>query len=79
MYIIFAKESCPYCKMATQLLEEKNLSFKIINFLQDQEHILSEIKDIHNWKTVPMVFLKEGGDVTLVGGYTDLSDSLKDG
>ncbi len=77
MYVIFAKSSCPYCQMAEGLLEEKSLPHRIINFSDDQEHILSEIKSSHNWKTVPMIFLEEDGLSSFIGGYTDLCKVLE--
>tara|TARA_B100000287_G_C20512530_1_gene733624 strand:+ start:118 stop:315 length:198 start_codon:yes stop_codon:yes gene_type:complete len=63
--------------MACDLLEEKSLPYKVINFLEDQEHILTEIKRIQNWKTVPMIFFKQGEESSFVGGYTDLYEALE--
>ena len=71
-YILFVKESCPYCTMAIQLLEEKNLNYKSIAFEPDQELVLQEIKSAYDWSTVPMVFYRNGDLTKFIGGYTDL-------
>ena len=63
--------------MACDLLEEKALPHSVVNFLEDQEHILTEIKRIQNWKTVPMIFVKEGEESSFIGGYTDLCKALE--
>ena len=75
-YILFVKEECPYCRMALQLLEEKNLNYKSIAFETDQETVLQEIKDAHDWTTVPMIFHRNGSLIKFIGGYTDLSKEL---
>jgi len=77
MYIVFAKSSCPYCQMAEELLKERGLPHRVVNFLEDQEHILTEIKEVQSWPTVPMVFLKKNGEASFIGGYTDLCEVLE--
>lgn len=73
-YVVFAKETCPYCVKAIELLEDKEQNFKIVNFEQDQTNILEDIKEAYQWKTVPMIF-KVSDDTTIkfIGGYTDLT------
>ncbi len=77
-YVLFVKEECPYCVKAVELLEEKNLSFKKVVFDADQENVLTEVKDAYDWKTVPMIFYKNGNLVKFIGGYTDLVGLLDD-
>ena len=77
-YILFIKESCSYCQMASQLLEEKGVNYKTVIFEEEQESVLTEIKDVYGWKTVPMVFYKNGNLTKFIGGYTDLVELLKD-
>ena len=63
---------CPYCVKAQELLNKKNLNYKLIAFNKDHDDLLQEIKDAFDWKTVPMIFSKEEHLVRFVGGYTDL-------
>lgn len=77
-YILFAKDSCPYCRKAVKLLQEKGLDYSVVDFSADQVEVLSEIKKAHEWSTVPMVFARHGQDIRFIGGYTDLLEFLKD-
>jgi len=71
-YILFIKESCPYCVMAEKLLQERKLNYKSVAFEPDQEPTLQEIKEAYNWETVPMIFYRNGSLIKFIGGYTDL-------
>ncbi len=75
-YILFTREGCPYCSMAVELLEAKGLEHKVVNFQRSQADLLNEVKKAHDWKTVPMVFAREGSDIEFIGGYTDLKERL---
>ena len=78
-YIIFMKDDCPYCVDAIELLKSKGLSYKSIVFSEDQNNILSEVKDAYQWKTVPIVVSRDADNIKLIGGYTDLVEHLKNG
>ena len=78
-YIIFMKDDCPYCVDAIELLKSKCLSYKSIVFNEDQDNILSEVKDAYQWNTVPIIVSRNGDNIKLIGGYTDLVEHLKDG
>jgi len=78
-YILFIKEECSFCVKAVQLLEEKKLNYKLVVFDSSQEMILQEIKEAHDWATVPMVFYRNGSLIKFIGGYTDLLEEIKDG
>jgi len=75
-YILFIREECPFCTKATALLEDKKLNYNAINFEPEQAKILEEMKKIHNWKTVPMIFLREENKTEFIGGYSDLKKHL---
>jgi len=77
-YILFAKETCSFCVKAIDLLEENGLPHNVVNFVPDQEEVLSEIKKAHDWNTVPMIFYRVGQDIKFVGGFTDLEQWIKD-
>lgn len=79
-YILFIKDSCPYCVMAKELLQSNGHDFSEITFKESQEQILNEIKKTYEWGTVPMIFEKDAdGNSKFIGGYTDLVEHLKDG
>ncbi len=75
-YVVFIRDSCPYCTMAIDLLNEKGLQYKVVKFERDQLELLSEMKKAYDWKTVPMIFSRNGQDIKLIGGYTDLQKWL---
>tara|TARA_A100001515_G_scaffold104083_2_gene84734 strand:- start:123 stop:365 length:243 start_codon:yes stop_codon:yes gene_type:complete len=77
-YIVYVRDSCPYCVKAEELLKTKNLNYKIVNFSTSQTELLSEIKDAYNWSTVPMIFRRSKNDIEFVGGFTDLEKLLGD-
>ncbi len=73
-FVLFTREGCPYCVSAQELLEEKGLKHTVYDFKAGQQDaVLKEIKEKHNWTTVPMIFfLSESGAPKFLGGYTDL-------
>ena len=77
-YILYARMNCPFCKKAVELLKSKGEDYKVLN-LKSRPKVLEELKKIYEWSTVPMVFYKQGNNIELVGGYTDLCKRLADG
>tara|TARA_R100001510_G_C7492116_1_gene99452 strand:+ start:224 stop:466 length:243 start_codon:yes stop_codon:yes gene_type:complete len=75
-YIVYVRGNCPFCVKAEELLNIKNLNYKIVNFSDDQTELLSEIKDAYSWPTVPMIFRREKNEIEFIGGYTDLEKIL---
>lgn len=64
--VIYSKTQCPYCVMAKQLLESKNISYKEFNIETN-----TEARDFvvgKGLRSVPQIF---EGD-TLIGGYDKL-------
>tara|TARA_Y100000310_G_scaffold133860_1_gene132820 strand:+ start:338 stop:592 length:255 start_codon:yes stop_codon:yes gene_type:complete len=76
-FVVFIRRGCPFCINAENTLREKNKDFKIVDFNDDQITILKEIQDMYNWKTVPMIFRREGNDIKFIGGYSDLVEFLE--
>ena len=76
-YILITREGCPYCSMAVELLKEAKLEHNVVNFQRNQSDLLNEVKEAHDWKTVPMVFMREGNKIEFLGGYTDLKNYLE--
>ena len=77
-YVVFSKSTCPFCISAQELLSEKEMAFKVVNFEPDQQQVLQEIKDAYQWPTVPMIFrINDDKKVDFIGGYTDLCETLQ--
>ena len=77
MYKIYGLSDCNYCKNATVLLQARGLSYAYFA-LDNNEQVLSEIKQENNWRTVPMIFFTaDDGNEHFVGGYDNLVESLR--
>ena len=72
MYTIYSKPSCSYCLQAKQLLEMKQLPFVYKQLGAD--YTLQELLEVSpNARTFPVILKDE----ELIGGYSDLAESLK--
>ena len=71
-YVLFSRPSCPFCVKAQDLLDEVSAEYRVVNFEADNNDVLDQIKDAYDWKTVPMVFVKNDRNIVFVGGYDDL-------
>ena len=72
MYTIYSKPSCSYCLQAKQLLEMKQLPFVYKQLGVD--YTLQELLEVSPKARTFPVILK---DEELIGGYSDLAESLK--
>lgn len=70
MYTMYTQNSCGYCHMAKNLLNEKKIEFIEVSLDHDQEArvMLKEMK----CRTVPQIF---NGKLH-IGGYTELKQYL---
>jgi glutaredoxin len=76
-YVLFGKPTCPFCVKAGNLLEERNLTYHMVNFEEDQAETLKVVKTAWGWETVPMVFyVNDSGDIKFLGGFDDLERHL---
>jgi glutaredoxin len=75
---VYALMSCPFCKMAVDLLQKKNKTYAL-TILDNQPSMLLETKDKFSHPTVPIVtVLNENKEYDLVGGFTELEAFLSD-
>ena len=65
---VYASGSCPYCIMAKELLEEKNVEIEELRIDLDPNYIDEAVERSGGRKTVPQIFI---GDYH-VGGYDEL-------
>ena len=70
-YVLFIKETCPYCVMAVELLEEKNLEYDTIN-VNGNVILAQQVKNAFNWNTFPIVLEQENDVSKLIGGFDSL-------
>ena len=75
-YVLYVKNSCPYCHSAVDLLEEKGLDYNIISVDASQQ-LFESVKEAYSWTTVPMIFYKTGDRTyELIGGFDNLKESF---
>lgn len=70
--IVWSKYHCPYCDQAKALLTQRGIEFeeRKIGDGWTREDLLAEVPTA---RSVPQIFL----DGKLIGGYTELSETLK--
>lgn len=68
---IYTTATCPYCKMAKGLLDQRNIPYeeRVLEFGSDETVAL--IKKTHH-RTVPQIFFGE----EFIGGYDELQQYL---
>ena len=75
--VIFAWETCPFCKKAKEILEPitnpKEFKYILIDQLPDGENMHKEIIKVWKHETVPAVFI--GG--RFIGGCSDVEELQK--
>jgi glutaredoxin len=69
MLTIYSKNNCPFCVMAKDYLQSKNINFREINIEQDTE--AREFIQRQGLRTVPQIFMD--GKIFVEGGWTGLS------
>ncbi|MCP5369784.1 MAG: glutaredoxin [Rickettsiaceae bacterium] len=67
--LLYIREGCFYCKLATQLLEEKALHYEIIE-LSNNEALYTKLVNSTGQTTVPYIFING----QFIGGYSDLRE-----
>jgi glutaredoxin len=76
-YVLYAKQTCPFCIKAQEFFVREGKEFKVVNFEENHQNILQDIKEAYDWPTVPIIFEVEGSrNIRFVGGYTDLIKHL---
>jgi glutaredoxin 3 len=72
--IIYSKENCPYCVMAKQLLDARQVTYTEIRIdLVEAER--DNMIRLSGRRTVPQIFINEKP----IGGYDDLAALAKSG
>ena len=71
-YKIYATETCPYCHMAKELLENKKIEFEYLT-MPASSPIMEEIKTWTGQMTVPLIFEVTDNRERFIGGFTELN------
>lgn len=66
--IVYSKESCPYCRLAKDLLNARKIPFQEIRVDLDPNK-LEEMLNLSKRRTVPQIFINDQS----IGGYDDLA------
>ena len=69
MLTIYSKNNCPYCVMAKNYLQSKNINFVEVNIEEDAES--REFIQRQGLRTVPQIFMD--GKIFVEGGWSGLS------
>ena len=69
MITIYSKNNCPFCVMAKNYLQSKNIAFREINIELDQE--ARDFITSRGMRTVPQIFFN--GKLFVEGGWSGLS------
>jgi glutaredoxin 3 len=75
-YKIYATQQCPFCAMAKNMLERKGYDFEYL-ILEASSDIITEIKNITQQQTVPLIFeVDDNGRENFIGGYAELTKKI---
>lgn len=66
--IVYTTDVCPYCQQAKRLLTERQIPFKEVSLVGNDELRTKLSEENGGWRTVPMIF----ADGKFIGGYDDL-------
>ena len=79
-YIVFGKESCNYCTLAKALLDNNDIEYSYKDVTDaDNMKLLLDLAEMSGVvvKTVPQIFIADDYKYTYIGGYKELSETLK--
>ena len=74
-YVVYGKKLCPYCTKAVNLLERKDVNHNYIDIEEDKgmyDYLVNGL----GVRTLPQVFVENGGDFEHIGGYEELSSYM---
>ena len=74
MLTIYSKNNCPFCVMAKNYLENKNINYREVNIEEDAE--AREFIQSQGLRTVPQIFMD--GKIFVQGGWSGLSKMTAD-
>ena len=79
-YIIFGQENCNYCTIAKDLLERNGIEYSYKDLVDEGNmKLLLDLAEMSGVvvKTVPQIFIAGDYKYSHIGGYKELSETLK--
>ena len=73
IYTVYSKKNCSFCDRAVVLLEDLNLQVVVKKIDEDITHFTEMREKAPSMRTMQVIFKNN----QLIGGYSDLIDSLK--
>ena len=75
-FVIYTSNYCGYCTAAKRMFEQKNLTFKEINF-DENPQIRNDVVAATGRRTVPVIFDLRGEAPMYIGGFDETSRYLR--
>jgi glutaredoxin 3 len=75
-FLIYTGNYCGYCTAAKRMFEQKNLTFKEINFDEDPR-ARNDVVAATGRRTVPVIFDLRGDAPMYIGGFDETSRYLR--
>jgi glutaredoxin 3 len=73
MIEIHSKSDCPYCTMAKAYFQKNDIPYlETVHDNYDDRQSLYDQLELVDHRTVPQIFLVQGGMREYIGGYSDL-------
>ena len=79
-YIIFGKENCNSCSLAKALLDNNDIEYSYKDLVDEGNmKLLLDLAEMTGVvvRTVPQIFIAQDYKYTHIGGYKELSETLK--
>lgn len=73
IYTVYSKKNCSFCDRAVILLEDLNHQVVVKKIDEDSTHLAEMQEKAPAMRTMPVIFKNND----LIGGYSDLIDSLE--
>jgi glutaredoxin 3 len=73
--IVYATDTCPYCRRAEAFLKEKGIAFREVDVSNDPSMREKLVEMTGGLRTVPQIFI----DGRSIGGYSDMITMHKRG
>ena len=75
-FLIYTSNYCGYCTAAKRMFEQKNLTFKEINF-DENPQVRNDVVAATGRRTVPVIFDLRGEAPMYIGGFDETSKYLR--
>lgn len=77
-YKVIGKDACPYCVKAKNLLSALDESYSYYDISDVPGELKEPLKNVRDagHTTVPQIFQVKDGEMTHIGGYQELSETI---